>query len=210
MMNAITTFFGIVFGLTLLAVLAAWGYLAFNEGLDLFGTLEPQVATITTIASMVAVLCATIVASAFKRMGRKKQEVAVRAERANLYENIILIWGEKVALGATTLESSTEEELRKLERLLMLRGSATVLKAYLALQRQANRVGLHNPELTSFIAQLILDMRRDLGSSVVNVNEPDLTAVLQGGKIEESPTSFVQAEQHPVSLGHESEAGQTT
>lgn len=92
----------------------------------------------------------------------------------------------------------------------MLRGSATVLKAYLALQRQANRVGLHNPELTSFIAQLILDMRRDLGSSVVNVNEPDLTAVLQGGKIEESPTSFVQAEQHPVSLGHESEAGQTT
>lgn len=92
MMNAITTFFGIVFGLTLLAVLAAWGYLAFNEGLDLFGTLEPQVATITTIASMVAVLCATIVASAFKRMGRKKQEVAVRAERANLYENIILIW----------------------------------------------------------------------------------------------------------------------
>lgn len=91
MMNAITTILGIVFGLTLLAVLAAWGYLAFNEGLNLFGTLEPQGATITTIVSMVAVFCATIAASAFKWMGRKKSEVAVRAEQANLYENIMLI-----------------------------------------------------------------------------------------------------------------------
>lgn len=41
MMNAITTIFGLVFGLTVLAVLAAWGYLAFNRGLELFGTLEP-------------------------------------------------------------------------------------------------------------------------------------------------------------------------
>ena len=81
-MSAITTIFGVVFGLALLAVLAAWGYLAFNWGLDVFSTLEPQVATITTIASMVTVFCATIVASGFKWMGRKKEEGAVRAERA--------------------------------------------------------------------------------------------------------------------------------
>ena len=99
MMNAITTILGIVFGLALLAVLAAWGYLAFNKGLDLFGTLEPHVATITSIASKVAVFCATIVGSALKWMGRKKEEVAVRAERANLYENIMLNLGEKLTLG---------------------------------------------------------------------------------------------------------------
>ncbi|HMZ57048.1 MAG TPA: hypothetical protein PLT48_19525, partial [Nitrospira sp.] len=69
-MSAITTIFGVVFGLALLAVLAAWGYLAFNWGLDVFGTLEPQVATITAIASMVAVFCAAILASGFKWMGR--------------------------------------------------------------------------------------------------------------------------------------------
>lgn len=205
-MNAITTIFGLVFGLTVLAVLAAWGYLAFNRGLDLFGTLEPQVATITTIASMVAVFCATIVVGGFKWMGRKKQEVAVRAERANLYEKLMLIWGEKLTLSPKAPDSSVVEELRKLERLLTLRGSANVLKTYLALQRQANTAGLHNPELTSCIAKLILDMRRDLGVSVVNVNERDLTAVLQGGKVDEPPTSYAQA----VSLGHESEAGQTT
>ncbi len=208
-MSAITTIFGIIFGLALLAVLAAWGYLAFNWGLDVFGALEPQVATITTIASMVTVFCATIVASGFKWMGRKKEEVAVRAERANLYENIMLIWGEKLMVGTKTLDPSLEEELRKRERLLTLRGSAAVLKAYLALQRQANTVGLHNPELTSFMAQLILDMRRDLGVSVVNVNKRDLTAVLQRGKVEGPPSALVQAERHPVSLGHESEAGQT-
>ncbi|MCC6966079.1 MAG: hypothetical protein IT391_07320 [Nitrospira sp.] len=89
MMNAITNIFGIVFGLALLAVLTAWGYLAFNQGLDRFGTLEPQVATITTIASMVAVFCATIVASGFKWMGRKKEEVAVRAERPTAMEWLV-------------------------------------------------------------------------------------------------------------------------
>jgi len=206
MMNAITNIFGILFGLALLAVLAAWGYLAFNWGLDRFGTLAPQVATITAIASMVVVLCAAIVASGFKWMGSKKEEVAVRAERANLYENILLMWGEKLTVGRKTLESSQEEELRKLERLLTLRGSAAVLKAYLALQRQTNQGGLRSPELTSFVAQLILDMRRDLGASVVNVNERDLATMLQGGKVEDPPTSYAQA----VSLGHESEAGQTT
>lgn len=208
-MSAITTIFGVVFGLALLAVLAAWGYLAFNWGLDVFGMLEPQVATITAIASMVMVFCATIVASGFKWMGRKKEEVSIRAERANLYENIMLIWGEKLMLGTKTLEPSLEEELRKQERLLTLRGSAGVLKAYLALQRQANTVGPHNPELTSFMAQLVLDMRRDLGVSVASVKGRDLTAVLQGDKIEAPPTPLVQAERHPVSLGHESEAGQT-
>lgn len=113
-------------------------------------------------------------------------------------------------VGAKTLDSSLEEELRKQERLLTLRGSATVLKAYLALQRQANTVGLRNPEMTSFMAQLILNMRRDLGVSVANVNERDLTTLLRCGKVEGPPSPLVQAERHPVSLGRESEAGQTT
>lgn len=208
-MSAITTIFGVVFGLALLAVLAAWGYLAFNWGLDVFGTLEPQVATITAIASMVAVFCAAILASGFKWMGRKKEQVAARAERANLYENIMLIWGEKLMVGTKTQEPSLEEELRKRERLLTLRGSAAVLKAYLALQRQANTVGLHNPELASCMARLILDMRRDLGVSAVSIHERDLTTLLRGGKVEGPPSPLVQAERHPVSLGHESEAGQT-
>lgn len=209
-MSAITTIFGIVLGLALLAVLAAWGYLAFNWGLDVFGTLEPQVATITTIASMVTVFCATIVASGFKWMGRKKEEVAVRAERAKLYENILLICGERLTLGTKTLESSLENELRKLERLLTLRGSASVLKAYLALQRQAHTIGVYSPELTSFMARLILDMRRDLGVSVGSVNARDLSALLQSGKVEAPPNPFVHAERHHMSMRNESEAGQTT
>jgi hypothetical protein len=201
MMNAIGSIFGIVCGLALLVALAAGGYMAFHWGLDLFGTLEPQVATITAIASMVAVLCAAIIAGGFKWMGRKEKEVAVRAEKANLYERMMLIWGEKLKQGTKALEPSLEEELHAQERLLTLRGSANVLKAYLALQRQANTVGLRSPELASFMAKLILDMRRDLCVSVLNVNERDLVAVLQGGEVEEQSSSFVQAGRPPVALG---------
>lgn len=201
MVNAIAMIFGVVFGLIFLGALVAGGYFGFQWLLDLFGTLEPQVASITMIASMVAVLCATIVASGFKWMGRKEKEVVVQADKANLYESILLMWGEKLKQGTKAIESSLDEELQKQERLLTLRGSANVMKAYLALQRQVNTVGLRNPELTSSMAKLILEMRKDLGVSVLNVKESDLVAILQGGDIEEQPSAIMQAGRPPVSIG---------
>ena len=201
MMNAISILFSIIFGLTMLAVLAAGGYMAFNWGLDLFGTLEPQVATITTIVSMVTLLCAVIIAGGFKWMGRKEKEIQVRAEKAKVYESLLWIWGEKLKQGTKATESSCEEVLHEPERLLIIHGCANVLKAYLALQRQANTVGLRNPELTSSMAKLILEMRKDLGVSVLNVNESDLVAILQGGVVEEKSSAIMQAGRPPVSIG---------
>jgi len=177
-MNAFGTIVGIAFGIALLVALAAGGYFAIKFMLDLFGTLEPQIATITAIASVVALLCAAIIAGGFKWMGRKEKEMQVRAEKANLYERMLLIWGEKLKERTKAIEPSVEDELQKLERLLALRGSPKVIKAYGALQTLEQNAGLDGPELPSQVAKVLLEMRKDLGQGRLDLNESDLINVL--------------------------------
>lgn len=185
MMNAITTIFGIVVGLSLLAVLAAGGYKAFNQGLDLFGTLEPHVATITMIASMVAVFCATVVANGFKWKGRLEREGQLRAEKADLYERLALIWGAKLHPQDRAFDQAAEAEIRKLARLLTLRGSSKVIKAFGVLHKLERETGTQSQEVRAQMAKGLLEMRRDLGRVGLEPSERELLDVLQA----ESPRS---------------------
>src|SRR5678810_822558 len=117
-MKPLGVFFGVLFGIALLGALAVAGYFALKFGLDLFGTLEPQAATITAIASVVALLCATIIAGGFKWTGRKEAEVQVRADKSDLYETISVIWVEKLNKRMQAMDQGSENELKKIERLL--------------------------------------------------------------------------------------------
>ena len=203
MVNAFGIIFGIVFGLVLLAALAAGGYFAFKFGLDLFGTLEPQIATITAIASMVALLCATIIAGGFKWAGRKEAEVQVRADKSNLYEGISLMWGERLSVGTEGIDQATEGELKKMERLLALRGSTKVVKAYGALQALERTAGLHSLEIPSQFANVLLEMRKDLGQDVQNLTESDLVNMYKVEAFREATTSMPPVGSPQVSLSQE-------
>lgn len=193
-------FFGVLLGIALLGAFAAGGYVVFRVVLDLFGTLEPQVATITAIASVVALLCATIIAGGFKWTGRKEAEAQVRAEKANLYEGIVLIWGEKLSNRMKAMDQATEHELQKLERLLTLRGSSKVIKTYIELQVLEKNVGLQSAEIPTQIANLLLEMRKDLGQAVLNLSESDLVNVLNVEVLRGSSPSTSHVERPQVSL----------
>jgi hypothetical protein len=190
-----------VFVVALLAVVAAGGFFGAKGLLDLFSTLEPQVATITVIISLVALLCAAIIAGGFKWMGRWKKQVQTRAQKAPLYEQLVLLWGKKLTLGLKAAESSIEEDLHKLEWRLTLHGSVNVLKAYQTLQHHASTLGLRSPEVASSVAKLLLTMRRELGVSSLSLTEQDLTTVMQGGEAEEPLASPAHMGRHPVSVG---------
>lgn len=202
-MKPLGIFFGVILSIALLGAFAAGGYFALKFGLDLFGTLEPQVATITAIASVVALLCATIIAGGFKWTGRKEAEAQVRAEKANLYEGIVLIWGEKLSNRMKAMDQASEDELQKLERLLTLRGSSKVIKTYIELQVLEKNAGLQSPEIPSQIANLLLEMRKDLGQSVLDLNESDLVNVLNVEVLRDSSpsTSRVERPQVPITQG---------
>jgi hypothetical protein len=199
-MKPMGVFLGVLFGITLLGALAAGGYFAIKVGLDLFGTLEPQVATLTAIASVVVLLCATIIAGGSRWSARKEAEVQARADKSNLYERIVLIWGEKLNTGTEAMDQDTEAELQKLERLLTLRGGSKVIKTYVELQVQENNAGLHSPEMPSQVAKLLLEMRQDIGQDALNLNQSDLMNLLNVKASRNTRTSPFHVGRPQVSL----------
>jgi hypothetical protein len=157
--------------------------------LDLFNTLEPQVATITPVFSIVALLCASTIAGGLKWRGRKEKEMQIRVEKADLCERLVLLYGAKLSSQAETVDDAAEAELRKLTRLLTLRGSPKVIKAFAALQAAEQEVGVQRQGVRSQMPKLLLEMRRDLGRVGLGPSERELLDVLQA----EAPRSSAPA-----------------
>lgn len=191
----------IVLGIALLGVMGAGGYVGVQGLLDLFATLESQVATITAVLSIVALLCASIMAGGQKWRGRNEKELQLRAEKADVYEKILLCWGEVLSARPTSVEPSLLNDLHKLERVLTLRGSARVLKLYGDIQACINISRSPAPELPSLIAKLALEMRRDLGQSTISVGEQELLTVMNLVPPQARSAAPVQTPLSPVSLG---------
>lgn len=191
----------IVLGTTLLGALGAGGYVGVQGLLDLFATLEPQVAMLTVGFSIVTLLCASIVAGGLKWRGRKEKEMQLRAEKADVYEKILICWGEVLSTRTNSIEPSLLNDLHKLERVLTLRGSAKVIKLYGEIQTCANRLTPQSPDLPSLIAKLAFEMRRDLGQSTIGVGEHELLTVLNLVPPQARPAVSVQTPLSPVSLG---------
>ncbi len=182
------------------SALAIGGYWGLGLVVDMFNRLEPQLAIITAIISVVALLCASIVAGGLKWTGRREAECRMRAEKADLYEKILLLWGEILSNRMKVLEPSVLDDLQKLERVLTLRGSAKVLKHYGEFQVCVKTNGLHASELPPLIAKLTLEMQKDLGESTLNVDEHDLLTVLNVVRPQDRSSSSVQTPLSPVSM----------
>jgi len=179
-MKAFSTFLGIVFGLALLAALLAGGYFLFRYVVDLFATLEPTVATLTAIASVVALLCAIIVAGGLKTRGQQDQRVGTRVEKTRLYEQLLSFCGEQLQGQKSTEELAADSALVHLRQLLILHGSPKVITAYLDLQRQARQEGKQGDEIPALLNNLVAAMREDLGQTSLNLKENDLLDLLRG------------------------------
>jgi hypothetical protein len=178
-MKTLTVLFGVLVGIVILGAFAVGGYFAIKFGLDLFGTLDPQVATMTAIASLVALLSASIIAGGFKWAGRREKELQVRAEKADLYERLVLMWGARLHQQDRAVDQAAEAELLKLVWLLTLRGSPKVIKAVGALQAVEQEAGAQSQAVHAQLAKLLLEMRLDLGRVGMEPSERDLLDLLQ-------------------------------
>lgn len=190
----------IVLVIALLGALGTGGYVGVQGLRELLSTLDQQVVTLTAVFSIVAFLCASIVAGGLKWRGRKEKEIQLRAEKADVYEKILICWGEVFPTRTNGVEPSLLNDLHKLERVLTLRGSPRVLKLYGDIQTSVNGVHPQSPDLRSLIAKLTLEMRRDLGQSIISIGEQELLTVLNLVRPQERPTAPVQTPLAPVSL----------
>lgn len=206
MINALGVIVGVVLGVALLGAMGAGSYLGFQWVMDhwapeYFGILEPQVATFLAIVSVVVVLCATILSGGLKSLRRRDAEMQLRAEKADVYEKLLLCWGEVLSTRTTTVEPSLLNDLRKLERVLTLRGSARVIKLYSDIQACANGSRPQSADLPSQLVKLTLEMRRDLGQSTISIGEQELLTVLNLVPPKERTPAPAQTPLSPVSLG---------
>jgi hypothetical protein len=79
------------FTLALLGALGIGGYLALKVSVDLLGKMGFQVAAVTTIASIVALLVAWAITNGIRRASRQNKANQLYAEKAVTYQHFINI-----------------------------------------------------------------------------------------------------------------------
>lgn len=168
-----STFLGMVFGLALFSALLMACYLLFSSIVNSLSPLEPQVKTITAIASVVALLCALIVASGLKARGQGENNSRV-VKNAHIYERFLSLWHNSL----NRQEWEINSETTNLEQLLALYGSPRVITAYVNLKRRIKQEGESGDDILTLFNRLIMEMRLDLGQTELNLKENDALDLL--------------------------------
>ena len=175
-MNKFSTFIGVLFGLTMLAVFLTGSYYLFEYVSSLFGTLEPQLKTMAIIATIVAFFCAAIVASGLKA----GSPISISAARENLYQQLLVHWSERLkdeASGDGRLDDGT---LITLEQGLALHGNPKVIVAHINLCKSTEQERKLGDKSRELLKKLLLEMRADIGRTEFNLNKNVLLDLLLG------------------------------
>lgn len=168
---------GTLLGFAVLFALAAGGYYLFKYVTGVFGALDPQVETLAGIASVVALLCAVIIAEGLKARGQGNS-IAV-ADRARLYESLLACCCDRLSR-ASERQPEAVSELVRIEQSLALHGSSKVVAAYVGLWRLMESDGKTDDTAPALLARLLTEMRADLGRTALIRNENDVLAMLLG------------------------------
>jgi hypothetical protein len=167
----------ILVGLLIIILLGAGAYYAFDFIKGLFDRLDPQVAAITMIAAATVLISASIIASAIRSLNRWKDTHALNAKKRVTYERLIQLWREALWQGADGDDRDTKD-LRKLEQQLLLWGNPPVIQAYTALRQRKTEAGLLSPDIPEYVVDVLMEMRKDLGLNILELDEDDLSELL--------------------------------
>jgi len=165
--------FGSFIGLALLLAVLVGCYLLFRYIGGIFAALDPRDGTLAAIASVVALVCAVIVAEGIKSLGHSNGGVPVD-RRVALYARILPLAADRL-----TRPVSHDVELPSLESQLVLCAGTRVVAAYMTLRR----CGQRDDAARSALRALVVAMRLDLGrnDTLQNVDET-IAALLARGE----------------------------
>jgi hypothetical protein len=163
--NIYSKLFGLLLGLALIAVLgwAAWLGLEFVGAL--FAALDAQVARVTAIGAAAVLAAAAIVAAAVRKGGEKSRGAQVQEQKVGVYRFFAECWQDP---------ATAPLKFQALDRLLALHGGAAVIKAYSALRNVARQHGARHPDTLSQLGRVLLEMRKDLGTSAQGITALEL------------------------------------
>jgi hypothetical protein len=168
-------------GLVCFGMLGIGGYFTLKLLIALFGSTDFRVSTSTALASIVVLFAAMIIASSIRQMSQQHKAPHLRAEKAATYQLCTDLWGHLLRHGHNVEERSPNtlsDELRALERLLLLYGSPGVLKAYAALRALERDSEAQDSRVRLQFATLLMEMRQDLGAETRGLTAEELRQLL--------------------------------
>ena len=144
-------------------------------------SLDFQVGIVTSVAALVVLLSAVVIASAIKRVKRTESVHPMSGERAALYDRILRSWSLWLVDDRPFAKEALKDlkaELSGLENGLVLIASPEVIRAYLALRDVKGGRPKQNGELRTQLGRLIVAMRRDVMASGPDLNGNELLSVV--------------------------------
>ena len=181
-MKTFSIFLGVVFALALLLAIMAGGYFLFKYLVELLGALEPQVKTISVIASVVALLFAAIIAGGLKAYRKIENSPNAIDQKRGIYVRLLSYLSDQLRLQMAGNELTADNDLSGFEQRLVLYGSPEVLRAYVNLRRESMNGGRPGQKVASLLNNLVMEMRGDLGQTEWRLKENDLFDLMVGPK----------------------------
>jgi hypothetical protein len=174
-MNALGKALGLFVALALLGAIGFGAWHGFQIIVARFLALDPQVATVTGIACLVALAAAWWIAHSLRTAMQQSKAMALREERIAAYQFFVDYWKEKLRAPART---DLAEKLQLLDRLLALYGAAAVIRAHTAL-RDLEREGRAQPsDLRTRFSEALVAIRKDLGADTPSGTAQELVRLI--------------------------------
>jgi len=175
-MNALGKTLAVIVGLALLGAIGFGAWLVFQTIVALFAALDPEVATVTGIACLVALAAAWWIARSLRAAARQGKATALRDEKGATYQLFVDYWRGRLWQGHARPDAP--ENPKTLDRLLALYGAQAVIRAHTGLRDLARQGQGQHPDLRARFAEALVAIRRDLGADTPRELAQDLERLL--------------------------------
>ena len=182
-MKPIGQIVALLIGVSLLGAMVFGVYLGLQYILALFASLDPQVAIVTGIGCLVALIAAWGIARSLRAAIRQSKAAALREEKTATYQLFVDFWENLFLQGRPRMDqlpADLSEKLQLLERLLALYGGTAVIKEHTALRGLAQDRGAQHPDVKARLAEALVVIRKELGADTPYNTAHELERLLLG------------------------------
>ena len=179
--SRMSKFLGGILVLLCLVLLSVGMYFGLRGLIQIFASLDPQVAKVTAIACSTVILSALILASSAQAARGSDMLAGAQMQKADLYRDFIQAWSKALCSqgrGGMAEDTKLAADLASLEKRLVLLASAGVIKHYTAWRARCVNPNADDAEARRRVAQVLFEMRKDLGRQNLGIDQKKLLDLL--------------------------------
>jgi hypothetical protein len=182
-MKAISKLVSVVILVALVGVTGLGTYFGFKFFVRAFSSLRSHIDPLTAIVWGVILMIVLIIARSMRSQGHTPVADHLAKQKSEAYQVFVSLWSSVFLQGPgfDDQSHSKEEELKALDRLLILYGGPGVVKAHVALRDLVHTYGAQDQRVSIQFADTLLEIRKDLGLNSQGLSRTYLVNMLQQG-----------------------------